>query len=376
MTERETDIDFDFFDDEPATEEATERRAPPRGPRGPRPVRPPTQFAPLLRLVLLIAFAIFVLVLLGFWIQGCVGGHKEKAYKNYMQDMTALAKASDSISRDLNDQLTTPGIKQRDLIAQLDGLTQRQEQVVRNAQRLDPPGPVREAHNHAVEALQLRVSGIGGLASAFRRTRDTRNAAAAGGLLAAQAERLIASDVIWDDLFKDPAAAELQRQDITGVAVPDSNSLINPDLASERSMVQLWQRLHGASTGGAPAGLHGTGIVSLVALPSNQQLSTSDETVIDATTDLAFRATIQNTGDSQEVGITITLTIQKSPTPIVKKMKIQLIDPQEQKSVTFEDLGALPLGTRTDVKLDVEPVAGEKTTTNNSADYPVIFSLP
>jgi len=43
LTERDTDIEFDFFD-EPETEEAPERvraprRPPPRGPR--RPVRPP-----------------------------------------------------------------------------------------------------------------------------------------------------------------------------------------------------------------------------------------------------------------------------------------------------------------------------------------------
>src|SRR5213075_2490180 len=53
MSERDTDIEFDFFD-EPETEEATERvrsprRPPPLGPR--RPVRPPAGFIPMLRVV-------------------------------------------------------------------------------------------------------------------------------------------------------------------------------------------------------------------------------------------------------------------------------------------------------------------------------------
>ena len=73
--------------------------------------------------------------------------------------MATLANSSEAISSDLQKQLTTPGIKQADLIEALEGLTDRQEQVVRNAENIDPPGPLREAHRGAVEALQFRVSG-------------------------------------------------------------------------------------------------------------------------------------------------------------------------------------------------------------------------
>lgn len=377
MTERDTDIEFDFFD-EPETEEATQRRrTPPRGPGGPRrPSRAPTELTPLLRLILLIVFAIFLLVLFGYFVQGCLGESKTNRYQSYMQDVAQLARSSEGVARELNDQLTTPGIREQDLEAQLDGLAERQEQIVREAEEIDPPGPLREEHEHVIEAFQLRVNGISGLARAFRETRASRSAANAGALLAAQAQRLIASDVIWDDFFLEASKSRLQREGVTDVAVPDSNSLVNVDLASTRSMVALWQRLHGASTGGTPSGLHGTGIVSLVALPANQQLSTSEETIVEATTDLAFAATIENTGDFQEVAIEITLTIQKSPEPIVKTQRIDIINSGETKRVVFEDLGQPPFGPRTIVKLDVKPVRGETRTTNNTAEYPVIFSLP
>jgi len=56
-------IDFDFFEDEPPTQEAsrTERVVPRRGPQ--RPPRGPTNLTPLLRLIGLIAFAILIVVL-------------------------------------------------------------------------------------------------------------------------------------------------------------------------------------------------------------------------------------------------------------------------------------------------------------------------
>jgi hypothetical protein len=388
MSQRDDDsIDFDFFDEEPATEQSTQRRTAlrprPRTSQGPRPPRrrPPggaqQQFTPLLRLILAVALAIFFVVVLVFWIQGCRSDSRRESYANYMESMATLANSSEAISSDLQKQLTTPGIKQADLIEALEGLTDRQEQVVRNAENIDPPGPLREAHRGAVEALQFRVSGLNGLVSAFRQTSNDRDATRAGTLLAEQAERLVASDVIWEDLFLVPVQQELRRQDIRGVNVPDSNALPDDsDLASQRSMIALAQRLQGAAAGGTPTGLHGTGIVSTVVLPSGDQLSTSSENVVEATQDLAFRVTIQNTGEHQEVGIKITLTIQKTPEPIVKTATIDLINPNEQKSVTFEDLGQPPFGPTTPVKVDVSPVPGESRTTNNSSEYPVVFSLP
>jgi hypothetical protein len=385
MSQRDDDIiEFDFFDDEPETEQATQRRTAlrprPHARRGPPSRRPPgsaQQLTPLLRLVLAVALAIFGVVLLVFWIQGCRSDSRRDAYSSYMENMSTLANSSEAIATDLSKQLTTPGIRQADLIQALEGLTDRQEQVVRNAERIDPPGPLRDAHRAAIEALRFRVSGLNGLVAAFRETRRDRDATRAGTLLAEQAERLVASDVIWEDLFLEPARQELRRQDIRGVDVPDSNAIpVDSDLASQRSMIELAERLRGAAAGGTPTGLHGTGIVATVVLPAGDQLSTETENVVEASQDLAFRVTIQNTGESQEVGIDVTLTIQKTPEPIVKTERIELINPNEQKSVTFEDLGQPPFGPTTSVKVDVKPVPGERRTTNNSSEYRVVFSLP
>jgi hypothetical protein len=41
----------------------------------------------------------------------------------------------------------------------------------------------------------------------------------------------------------------------------------------------------------------------------------------------------------------------------------------------FQNLGQVQFATRTTVKVDVQPVPQEKNTSNNSASYPVIFSL-
>jgi hypothetical protein len=381
VTDFGDDIEFDFFDEPETREEEPRRRSPRRqGDGGPprRPVRPPAGFTPLLRLAGLIAFAILIVVLLVLWVQSCQGASKRSSYKHYMDKVGAVAQNSEQTGKELNDLLTTPGLKEADLESKLDSFAQQEQQNIAQAKTLTPPGPLRPEQAALLEALQFRVSGLRGLADAFRTTAGEKadKAASAGQLLAAQAERLTASDVVWDDLFLEPAKAELQRQGIGGVAVPASRFLTNPDLVSLSSATRIWQRLRGATTGGTPGGLHGTGLVSIKALPQGQTLSPAPtENTVTASTDLAFQVTVQDTGDSQEVSIAVTLTIQRSPQNIVKKATIDVINPNETKTVTFRDLGQPPFGVKTTIKVDVQPVPGEKNTGNNSAEYPVVFSL-
>ena len=68
--------------------------------------------------------------------------------------------------------------------------------------------------------------------------------------------------------------------------------------------------------------------------------------------------------------------MEKSPEPITQTKTIQLINTGETKTVTFEDLGQPPFGPTTPVKVTVEPVPGESNRTNNTAEYPVVFTLP
>ena len=386
MTEPDTDLDFDFFaDDEPDTRPVVEEERPPRPgpprkppPRRPPPsARPPVGLTPLLRLAGLIAFAILIIVLFVFWISSCQGAGKKSSYKRYMEKIGTVAKDSEQIGRGLNDALTTPGIKFSVLQSKLSGLAQQEQQDVAAARSISPPGPLRIQHQHAIEALEFRVSGLSGLSDAFRQASlSQKNVTGNALLLAGQAERLVSGDVVWDDLFKDPAIEELRRQGVTGVAVPDSNFIPNPDYASSRFWEAILQRLQGAATtGGTSGGLHGTGLVSTKALPGNQDLSTDTENTVTATTDLGFAVTLEDTGDSQEVQVKVTLTIQQSPSPIVQTKTIDLINPGQQKTVIFRNLGQVQFATRTTVKVDVQPVPEEKNTANNSAQYPVIFSL-
>jgi outer membrane murein-binding lipoprotein Lpp len=382
MSERDTDIEFDFFD-EPETEEGTERirsprRPPPRGPR--RPVRPPAGLIPMLRLAGLIAFVILAVVLLVVLARGCSSSSKHAKYENYITDARGIANRSAEIGKQLNATLAATGIKESQLEAKIKGYAAQEQQEVAQARDINPPGPLRIEHDHLIEVLQLRASSLSRLADAFRQTATARNATTSGRLIADQARLLVASDVNWDFYFKEPTQRELERLNIRDIGgVPDSNVFPNPDLASTQAMMVVWQRVHGAATGGTAGGKHGSALGAVKALPDGKTLvagASASDNEITASTDLAFQVTVEDSGDFQEFNVGVTLTIQKSPKPIVLRKKIPVINAGETKTVTFTNIDINGLfGLPTTIKVDIEPVPGETTTANNSAEYKVIFSL-
>jgi hypothetical protein len=235
---------------------------------------------------------------------------------------------------------------------------------------------LRVENGHLIDSLGLRVSGLVGLADAFKKTADSESPEDAK-LLADQANRLLASDIVWDDLFRALALSQLASDGVSGVAVPDSTIVSNTELITQKSMELVLARIRGASTGGEPTGLHGTNIIAVKAQPGDQQLTPGQLNTVTATTELAFDVVVEDSGGSQEVGIPVTLTIEQGTgKPIVKTEEIDLINPGEQVTVTFDGLGEVRFATQTTLKVDVAPVRGEANKDNNSAQYSVIFSLP
>ena len=170
MTEHDTDIDFDFFEDEepPTQESPREGIIPRRGPRGPkRPPSGPTNLTPLLRLVGLIAFAILIVVLVVFWIQSCSEASKEKTYKDYMSKVSEVAGSSQQIGRGLSQALSEQGLKEAQVEQRIGGLARQEQLDVDRARQIKPPGTLTDEHQALIQALQYRVSGLSGLTGAL-----------------------------------------------------------------------------------------------------------------------------------------------------------------------------------------------------------------
>jgi hypothetical protein len=375
-------VQFDFFD-EPETQEASPRRRLPGrsggdGGEGPSRPKQPTGIVPLLRLAGLVAIAIVIIVVLVSWIGACQGQSKQAEYQSYMDKVAQIARTDRQLGASFANKLVAGTLKQSQIQTALEQYAQQEQQAYDQAQRIRPPGPLRAIHQNLINAVALRAKGLAGLANAFADPADMRDATTAAQALTAQAALLQASDVVWEQLYRLPATQQLKAVGVTGVVVPKSVFISNPDLVSARAFTIVYNTLHGASTGGTPSGKHGDQIVSTRALPQGVDLSTTSPTTVKVSSDLAFQVTIENSGDFQEVNIPVTLTIAAgSGSPIVCHKRVLVIQPAQQRSVTCGNL-QLPtsaFGSKVTITAFVGAVAGEINTANNKAVYPVFFTL-
>ncbi len=394
-TDADADIDFDFFEDLPTVEKsAPEPKQPKRGGGGSQPPKPPKEprrpkgtggtrgsGAPLLRLAALIVAAIAIAVVLVLWVNSCRGNSAKDAYASYMKDVSGVTQESASVGKSLTTLLTTPGVTLDQIDSKLGGLAKQQQQVVQRAQDLQPPGPLSDEQQSLVDAMQLRASGLTGLQGAFAQVQPASDKDEAGTLLAEQAKRLLAADVVYEDLFKARSQEVMKQQGITGVAVPEAPFLGDGDLATQSSLSEIVNRINSGGTGSTTdsgdtsTGLHGNQLVSTQWQPNGETLSPDNENTIIVTDDLSFQVIVRNSGDFQETQVKVTLTILL-PDPIKQVQTIDLIDPGQTKTATFTGFNGInDFAEVVTLKTTVEPVPGEQKTENNTVEYPVIFSI-
>ena len=378
MSGYDDDIELDFFE-ETETREASPRLRR-RGPREPRrPIHTPPGAVGLARLVGLVALAIAVVVILVLWVGACQGQSRHDEYASYMQDIRTIAQSSARVGNEFAVKLGSQGLKIADLETRLEQWSQQQQQLYDQAQQLRPPGPLLDAQQQVLDTLQLRAMALAGLANSLAQTKGKDPGTVADDL-ARQAQLLSASDIVWAELYRLPVTQTLKTLGITGVVVPDSQFVTNPDVISVRSFTIVYQRLQPASTGGTPTGLHGSKLVSTKAVGGNRsvELSPSQPTTVYVSADLQLQVTVEDSGNFDEVNIPVTVTVKVGGTKVFsQKQTINGLQPNEQQTVSFKNLQLTPnaFGATASLVVDVGAVPGEKTLSNNTSTYPVLFRL-
>jgi hypothetical protein len=382
VSTHDDETQLEFFEEQETLESPDRRRRrlrPPRadGPR--RPAPPPPGAVALARLAGLVALAIAIVVGLVFWVSSCQGKSKHDEYASYMNDVRPIAQSSartgTAFANELGSaKLTLPGLQTK-----LEQWSREQQQVYAEAQRLRPPGPLQAAHQQLLATLQLRAIAFAGLANTLA-DAGSKDPATVANSLAGQAQSLSASDIVWSQLFHLPATEALTRAGVKGVIAPLSQIVSNPDVISARSFGIVYQRVKATNSSGTVTGLHGSALVGTQAVTGSKTvtLTTSTPQTVDVSANLVFKVTFLNSGNFQEVKIPVTLTVSVFKNQVLKKTQVvQSVLAQHQATVSFKnlDLPTSAFGANARVRVEIAKVPGEVRLANNTASYPVFFSL-
>ena len=362
------------------------RRRPPRerarrpergGARRPGPAAGKNSVARLAGLVALGIAIVFVLVLA---IASCGGGSKQD-YSSYIDAMAPLAKSSAGVGAEFATALATPDLTMQSFQADLTNWSKEEQADYVAAQRLQPPGPLQSAHAEALATFQLRATALVGIASTLtlaQAKHDSPSVAAAA--LASNGQLLSASDVVWEQLYKLPATQVLTSQNVTGVIVPASQIVTNPDIVSAPQLAIVYQRLGSPSSGHHVTGIHGSTLIGASAVENGvtTPLSPTSGVTVAAGPSLVVNVTFRDSGAYPEVGVKVTLVITAGGESVSQQTKtVAQIAAGAQATVSFTNLQvpASALSHKAAIYVKVHAVSGEAQLGDNTATYPVFFRL-
>ena len=118
--------------------------------------------------------------------------------------------------------------------------------------------------------------------------------------------------------------------------------------------------------------------MSTQALPSQTRLTPGSPTSVQGGAELKWRVTVENGGDFDESNIVVTATLSYPSAPNKPDTKQATIDSLKQGQSTTVDLPgptAPVFGEQGTLRIEIQPVSGESSTSNNAAEYPVKITI-
>jgi hypothetical protein len=371
----------DFFDDDDA------ELPPPRG--GGRPTRgggPPaggnvSRQQIRTRQAVLAIGAIVMLILIVIAFKGCLNARKDRAFQNYVSDLSAITVESKQLSDTFFGRLD-PSSSDKAQATELSfesevaGDLGTSQGLLDRARKLDAPSELGSAQTQIELSFELRHDALEGISGALSGLSGDE-AKKAQASLYTQMKVLSASDILYARA-KDQIEQGLIDQTVTVAdGVPDSqflpdDSYLDPSVVSSAFAAAVGSGgsgIAGASGANCDSGdnkVHGTQLVSTTMLPSGVALDPA--TTVTATGDDTVSVEVLNSGDTTEQNVAVSVSGDLSGNET-----IPTIASGESQTVEIKLSPAPKSGATDSIDVAIAPVCGETLIDNNKATYSVTF---
>ncbi|HEX8752694.1 MAG TPA: CARDB domain-containing protein [Solirubrobacterales bacterium] len=339
-----------------------------RPPRRPRPKRRPERQQIMLRRGLALGGGLIVVILIVLGIKGCLDARAEQAMTNYARDVTQIVQSTEQTSKDLFKKLEEPGsMSVTDFVTAVKADRSAIDTATARVDGLSAPGDMGRAQNGLELVYELRSSAMDEIAEKMSTALGSAGAAKATAQIAHQMQKLLSSDVLYEEVVRPEINGVLASNGIDGSDVPKSSFLPKGEETKwleESTVAGALGSISGA-TGTATPGVHGLGLAG-VSVNGTELLEGGVTSVLSEETP-EVEIQVQNQGESTENGINVSVTVNGN----TLAGKIDALPAGETETVVIP-LTPAPKGEAT-LEVEVEAVPGEQLTENNEASYTVVF---
>ena len=365
-----------FFDevDEPPTPPRTQtRRRRPSG-TGRRP--PSGQQSIQARRAVAAVVLLVVVILIALGVHSCQVSARNSAMRSYTNNVSSIITASNQTGSQLFGILSS-GISSSNGTSVYNSITQtlsRARTELSQTENLSVPDQLKDADQQLLLAMHMRVDGIDNIAQEIQPALGSSASKDAVYSIAGEIARLYSSDVVYLDYASHQIVAALHGAGIA-VGAPNGETIAAGHFVPDVQWVQptfVASELHvslpsSKSTKFVP-GLHGHALNSVSV--AGTTLQTGSPNTIPASPPPTFVLSFTNGGNFNETNVVCKVTVSGTS----DSGQTTVPETFAGKSATCSvKLSSSPASGTATVVATVEPVPGERNTSNNSLSFPVTF---
>jgi hypothetical protein len=325
---------------------------------------------------MIIIAAVIVSWLSGLW--SCEAGRKDLTEEerltiaDYINSVSVLVQHSNKIS--VNFFTTLNKVKElpkAELETNLAQYIEESQVILENTQEINPPAGFEIANGYLKLVFDTRNRSYENYKPALFNVLDDVDFENSSTQLEQSFIFMYMSDEIYK-YFQDELKSAGENLGIGNLTIIDSEILEKPELldsenigrmiADFKSVVNLTER-------------RGVAVIAQSVVLNPQVLNEQDEyLIIKNGSQINITINVENQGNISEnnVPVKATYTVQGVSKAEAKESTIELINPSEQKAVTFSGFKAYP-GKKCELKIEAGPVENEVLMSNNIAVFKIMM---
>jgi hypothetical protein len=325
------------------------------------------------RVVAAVAFLVILIVIV-LVVNSCQNSARNSALKDYNNGVGSLIQQSNQTGSNLFKLLSSGASSNvSSLQNSIDEARVNADTQLAKAKALDAPDEMKPAQTNLLLTMQMRRDAIANVATEIQPALGTSTSKDAVNAIAAQMARAYASDVVYKDYTTPLIAKALHSAGISvggsnGETIENGQFLTDLGWLSPATVATRLGAKAPAANGKAAPGLHGHSLDSVTA--GGNTLSSGSTNTLTASPPPTFTLHFTNTGQNTETNVVCKVAVSGTS---VSGQKVVPQTTAGQSTTCNVTLKSSPAAGSDTVTATVEPVPGEKHTSNNTQSFPVTF---
>ncbi|HXQ89252.1 MAG TPA: CARDB domain-containing protein, partial [Solirubrobacterales bacterium] len=279
-----------------------------RPPRRERPKRRPERQQIMLRRGLALGGGLVLLILIVLGIKGCLDARANRALEDYARNVTQIVEETKQTSNKFFERLEDPGsLSVTDFVDQVNADRSAVDTQAARIDELDTPGDMDRAQANLELAYQLRAAAMDEIAEKTDDALGDAGADKAVEAIARQMQKLLASDVVYEQVVRPEVDGVLADKGISDSDLPKSTFLPDEKWLDETEVGEALGAISG-NAGGEVSGVHGTELSA--ATVNGTELVEGAPATVSAEEGVELEVSVLNSGESTENGVGVAVTFE------------------------------------------------------------------